>query len=163
MVYDHQSCLVIQILILQEMNLLVEADQPGNDLDGYISRLNAILSQKAAAIYQLQNHLLHFQKRLKEHNVLVSSCDWWTCAEMQVLVRSSSGYIPRTPTWGCVACFFTYDFHGSVLKKLDIQLRFLCGHFLFHIPQRIQYLQNLLPCSFQYKKFVIFWLQDFFV
>ncbi|KAG7014080.1 Kinesin-like protein KIN-13B [Cucurbita argyrosperma subsp. argyrosperma] len=62
-------------IVKMEMNLLVEADQPGNDLDGYISRLNAILSQKAAAIYQLQNHLLHFQKRLKEHNVLVSSCD----------------------------------------------------------------------------------------
>lgn len=65
----------IQFLILQEMNLLVEADQPGNHLDGYISRLNAILSQKAAAIYQLQNHLVHFQKRLKEHNVLISSSD----------------------------------------------------------------------------------------
>jgi kinesin family protein 2/24 len=58
---------------LQEMNLLVEADQPGNQLDGYVTRLNAILSQKAACILQLQNRLAHFQKRLKEHNVLVSS------------------------------------------------------------------------------------------
>lgn len=58
---------------LQEMNLLVEADQPGNRLDDYISRLNSILSQKAAGILQLQNRLAHFQKRLKEHNVLVSS------------------------------------------------------------------------------------------
>lgn len=58
---------------LQEMNLLVEADQPGNQLDGYVTRLNAILSQKAAGILQLQNRLAHFQKRLKEHNVLVSS------------------------------------------------------------------------------------------
>lgn len=57
----------------QEMNLLVEADLPGNQLDDYISRLNAILSQKAAGILQLQNQLAHFQKRLKEHNVLVSS------------------------------------------------------------------------------------------
>lgn len=55
------------------MNLLVEADQPGNQLDDYITRLNAILSQKAAGILQLQNRLAHFQKRLKEHNVLVSS------------------------------------------------------------------------------------------
>ncbi|KAL4039247.1 hypothetical protein IC575_002897 [Cucumis melo] len=62
-------------IVRMEMNLLVEADQPGNHLDGYISRLNAILSQKAAAIYQLQNHLVHFQKRLKEHNVLISSSD----------------------------------------------------------------------------------------
>ena len=58
---------------VQEMNLLVEADQPGNQLDGYISRLNTILSQKAAGILQLQNRLAHFQKRLREHNVLVSS------------------------------------------------------------------------------------------
>lgn len=58
---------------MQEMNLLVEADQPGNQLDDYVSRLNAILSQKAAGILQLQTRLAQFQKRLKEHNVLVSS------------------------------------------------------------------------------------------
>ncbi|KAK6124983.1 hypothetical protein DH2020_041257 [Rehmannia glutinosa] len=60
-------------IVREEMNLLVEADQPGNQLDDYISRLNSILSQKAAGILQLQNRLAHFQKRLKEHNVLVSS------------------------------------------------------------------------------------------
>ncbi|OAY52950.1 kinesin-like protein KIN-13B isoform X2 [Manihot esculenta] len=60
-------------IVREEMNLLVEADQPGNQLDNYITRLNAILSQKAAGILQLQNRLAHFQKRLKEHNVLVSS------------------------------------------------------------------------------------------
>ncbi|XAR67719.1 Plus-end-directed kinesin ATPase [Bertholletia excelsa] len=60
-------------IVREEMNLLVEADQPGNQLDDYVSRLNAILSQKAAGILQLQTRLAHFQKRLKEHNVLVSS------------------------------------------------------------------------------------------
>ncbi|XP_071901521.1 kinesin-like protein KIN-13B [Coffea arabica] len=60
-------------IVREEMNLLVEADQPGNQLDNYISRLNAILSQKAAGILQLQNRLAHFQRRLKEHNVLVSA------------------------------------------------------------------------------------------
>ncbi|KAI9160993.1 hypothetical protein LWI28_013483 [Acer negundo] len=60
-------------IVREEMNLLVEADQPGNQLDGYVSRLNAILSQKAAGILQLQTRLANFQKRLKEHNVLVSS------------------------------------------------------------------------------------------
>ncbi|EEF46477.1 kinesin-like protein KIN-13B [Ricinus communis] len=60
-------------IVREEMNLLVEADQPGNQLDDYITRLNAILSQKAAGILQLQNRLAHFQKRLKEHNVLISS------------------------------------------------------------------------------------------
>ncbi|XP_052182840.1 kinesin-like protein KIN-13B [Diospyros lotus] len=60
-------------IVREEMNLLVEADKPGNQLDDYISRLNAILSQKAAGIVQLQSRLAHFQRRLKEHNVLVSS------------------------------------------------------------------------------------------
>ena len=55
------------------MNLLVEADQTGNQLDDYISRLNVILFQKAAGITQLQTRLAHFQNRLKEHKVLVSS------------------------------------------------------------------------------------------
>ncbi|XVF86611.1 hypothetical protein PTKIN_Ptkin18bG0056200 [Pterospermum kingtungense] len=60
-------------IVKEEMNLLVEADQPGNQLDDYVSRLNVILSQKAAGVMQLQTRLAHFQKRLKEHNVLVSS------------------------------------------------------------------------------------------
>ncbi|XP_022844935.1 kinesin-like protein KIN-13B isoform X2 [Olea europaea var. sylvestris] len=60
-------------IVREEMNLLVEADQPGNQLDDYVTRLNSILSQKAAGILQLQNRLAHFQRRLKEHNVIVSS------------------------------------------------------------------------------------------
>lgn len=53
------------------MSLLVEVDQPGNQLDDYISRLNAILSQKAAGILQLQNRLVEFQSHLKDHEVFV--------------------------------------------------------------------------------------------
>ncbi|GMI97722.1 hypothetical protein like AT3G16060 [Hibiscus trionum] len=60
-------------IVKEEMNLLVEADQPGNQLDNYISKLNTILSQKAAGILQLQTRLAQFQKRLNEYNVLVSS------------------------------------------------------------------------------------------
>ncbi|XP_022730955.1 kinesin-like protein KIN-13B [Durio zibethinus] len=60
-------------IVREEMNLLIEADQPGNQLDNYISKLNTILSQKAAGILQLQNRLAQFQKRLNEYNVLVSS------------------------------------------------------------------------------------------
>ncbi|KAG6669346.1 kinesin-like protein KIN-13B [Carya illinoinensis] len=63
-------------IVREEMDLLVEADQPGNHLDDYISRLNAILSQKAAGILQLQNRLAHFQKSLKEHNVFESTCGY---------------------------------------------------------------------------------------
>lgn len=57
------------------MKLLDEADQPGNQLDEYISRLSAILSQKAAGIVSLQARLAHFQRRLTEHDVLVSSLE----------------------------------------------------------------------------------------
>ncbi|XP_038693143.1 kinesin-like protein KIN-13B [Tripterygium wilfordii] len=60
-------------IVREEMTLLVEADQPGNQLDDYVTKLNAILSQKATGILQLQTRLANFQKRLKEHNVLVSS------------------------------------------------------------------------------------------
>ncbi|KAG8481913.1 hypothetical protein CXB51_026669 [Gossypium anomalum] len=60
-------------IVKEEMNLLVEADQPGNQLDDYISRLTTILSQKAAGITQLQTRLANFQRRLKEHNVLETS------------------------------------------------------------------------------------------
>ncbi|CAH9132301.1 unnamed protein product [Cuscuta epithymum] len=60
-------------IVRQEMNLLVEADRPGNKLDDYISGLNSILSQKAAAILQMQNRLAQFQRHLQEHNVLASS------------------------------------------------------------------------------------------
>jgi kinesin family protein 2/24 len=57
---------------MQEMDLLAEADQPGNQLDEYISKLNAILSQKAAGIVQLQTRVAQFQKLMNEYNVLVS-------------------------------------------------------------------------------------------
>ncbi|CAH9052810.1 unnamed protein product [Cuscuta europaea] len=60
-------------IVRQEMNLLVEADRPGNKLDDYISGLNSILSQKAAAILEMQNRLAQFQRHLQEHNVLASS------------------------------------------------------------------------------------------
>ncbi|XP_057735212.1 kinesin-like protein KIN-13B isoform X2 [Arachis stenosperma] len=59
-------------IVKEEMNLLVEADQPGNHLDDYITKLNTILSQKAAGILQLQTQLAQFQRRLNEYNVFMS-------------------------------------------------------------------------------------------
>ncbi|KAG6587955.1 Kinesin-like protein KIN-13B, partial [Cucurbita argyrosperma subsp. sororia] len=59
-------------IVREEMNLLVEADQPGSHLDDYILKLNVILSQKATSIFQLQTQLAQFQKRLGEYNVLVA-------------------------------------------------------------------------------------------
>uniref|UniRef100_A0A0A9DEE1 Uncharacterized protein n=1 Tax=Arundo donax TaxID=35708 RepID=A0A0A9DEE1_ARUDO len=58
-------------ILIEEMNMLGEADQPGNQLDDYISRLSGILSQKAAGIVDLQARLEQFQKRLNENNVLL--------------------------------------------------------------------------------------------
>ncbi|CAK9174610.1 unnamed protein product [Ilex paraguariensis] len=58
-------------IVGQEMDLLFEADQPGNQLDDYVSRLNTILSLKAKSILLLQNCLTRFQSRLKEHNELL--------------------------------------------------------------------------------------------
>ncbi|KAL9242368.1 hypothetical protein vseg_016376 [Gypsophila vaccaria] len=60
-------------LVREEMNMLMEADQPGNQLDDYISKLNSILSQKAAGILKLQTRLANFKRRLSDHNVLVST------------------------------------------------------------------------------------------
>lgn len=60
-------------LVREEMNLLIEAEQPGNHVDDYISKLNSILSQKAAGVLKLQSQLANFKQRLNEHNVLVSA------------------------------------------------------------------------------------------
>ncbi|KAK2985300.1 hypothetical protein RJ640_024296 [Escallonia rubra] len=59
--------------VREEMNLLAQVDQPGNQLDDYLSRLTAILSQKAARISELKTRLGHFQRHLKEYKVLGSS------------------------------------------------------------------------------------------
>ncbi|XP_047058761.1 kinesin-like protein KIN-13B [Lolium rigidum] len=60
-------------IIKEEMNLLVEADHPGNQLDDYVTRLSSILSQKAAGIVELQDRLAQFQRRLSENDVLLYS------------------------------------------------------------------------------------------
>eukprot|EP01018_Ginkgo_biloba_P001654 Gb_33090 [translate_table: standard] len=57
-------------IVREEMKLLAEADQPGNQIDGYISKLNDILSQKAAGIISLQTRLARFQRLLSDQNIL---------------------------------------------------------------------------------------------
>ncbi|XP_074280970.1 kinesin-like protein KIN-13B [Silene latifolia] len=75
LVASHRSLLEETIeLVREEMNMIIEADQPGNQLDDYVSKLNSILSQKAAGILKLQTKLANFKRRLNEHNVLVSTC-----------------------------------------------------------------------------------------
>lgn len=57
---------------MQEMKLLEEADQPGNQLDEYITRMSFIISKKAAGLMNLQARLARFQQCLSEQNVLVN-------------------------------------------------------------------------------------------
>uniref|UniRef100_A0A7N0T8I5 Kinesin-like protein n=1 Tax=Kalanchoe fedtschenkoi TaxID=63787 RepID=A0A7N0T8I5_KALFE len=60
-------------IVREEMDLLALADKPGNQLDTYISSLNAILTQKAAGISLLQTRLASFQRRLSDYSVLSSA------------------------------------------------------------------------------------------
>ncbi|KAM1072549.1 hypothetical protein ACFX13_018051 [Malus domestica] len=60
-------------IVWEEMNLIVQADQPGNPIDDYICKLNAILSQKASGILQLQTQLAQFLWHLNDHIIFVSS------------------------------------------------------------------------------------------
>eukprot|EP01018_Ginkgo_biloba_P029920 Gb_33631 [translate_table: standard] len=53
-------------IVREEMKLLSEADQPGNGIDRYMSRLNQILSHKAAGIASLQARLAQFERLLSE-------------------------------------------------------------------------------------------------
>lgn len=57
---------------MQDMKLLEEADQPGNQLDEYITKMNFIISKKAAGLMNLQARLARFQQCLSEQNVLVN-------------------------------------------------------------------------------------------
>lgn len=57
-------------IVMEEMKLLSEVDQPGNQIDKYISKLSDTLSQKAAGILSLQNRLLRFQRLLSDQNIL---------------------------------------------------------------------------------------------
>jgi len=74
LVAAHKSLVVESIeLVGEEMSMLIEVDQPGNQLDDYIFKMNSILSQKAVGILKLQTRLANFKRRLNEHNVLVTS------------------------------------------------------------------------------------------
>ncbi|KAF6174400.1 hypothetical protein GIB67_024422 [Kingdonia uniflora] len=57
-------------IVREEMKLLAEVDQPGSLIDNYVSRLNFVLSRKAAGLVSLQARLARFQHRLKEQEIL---------------------------------------------------------------------------------------------
>ncbi|KVI05988.1 Kinesin, motor domain-containing protein [Cynara cardunculus var. scolymus] len=89
-------------IVRVEMNLLVEADDPGNQVDDYVTKLNTILAQKAAAILQLQNRLAHFQKRLRDHNVLISSSELMKQSVDFSVITGARNETVFDPTWELV-------------------------------------------------------------
>ncbi|KAL5140980.1 Kinesin-like protein KIN-13A [Glycine soja] len=57
-------------IVREEMKLLAEVDQPGSLIDNYVTKLNFVLSRKAASLVGLQARLARFQHRLKEQEIL---------------------------------------------------------------------------------------------
>ncbi|CAN6207643.1 unnamed protein product [Urochloa humidicola] len=72
LVVAHRKQVEESINILREMKLLEEADQPWNQLDEYITRMNFIISKKAVGLINLQARLVRFQQCLSEQNILVN-------------------------------------------------------------------------------------------
>eukprot|EP00250_Pteridium_aquilinum_P015765 c22750_g1_i2 orf=624-3017(+) len=56
--------------VREEMKLLAEVDQPGSQIDVYVSQLSKVLSKKAAGLVNLQAQLARFQKLLKEQEIV---------------------------------------------------------------------------------------------
>ncbi|KAE8714204.1 Kinesin-13A [Hibiscus syriacus] len=56
--------------VREEMKLLAEVDQPGSQIDSYVTKLSFVLSRKAASLVSLQARLARFQHRLKEEEIL---------------------------------------------------------------------------------------------
>ncbi|KAL9232798.1 hypothetical protein vseg_007864 [Gypsophila vaccaria] len=57
-------------IVREEMKLLAEVEQPGSQIDNYVSQLSFVLSRKAAGLVSLQARLARFQHRLKEQEIL---------------------------------------------------------------------------------------------
>ncbi|CAM8902730.1 unnamed protein product [Rhodiola kirilowii] len=57
-------------IVREEMRLLSEVDQPGSQIDNYVTQLSLILSRKAAGLVSLQARLARFQHSLKEQEIL---------------------------------------------------------------------------------------------
>ncbi|KAE8734169.1 Kinesin-like protein KIF2A [Hibiscus syriacus] len=57
-------------IVREEMKLLAEVDQPGSQVDSYVTKLSFVLSRKAASLVSLQARLARFQHRLKEEEIL---------------------------------------------------------------------------------------------
>ena len=60
-------------LIKQEMRLLAEVEQPGADIDAYVTELDEILAQKQTVVTSLRQRLAEFRARLQEEEMLSRS------------------------------------------------------------------------------------------
>uniref|UniRef100_A0A7N1A0M0 Kinesin-like protein n=1 Tax=Kalanchoe fedtschenkoi TaxID=63787 RepID=A0A7N1A0M0_KALFE len=56
--------------VREELKLLSEVEQPGSQIDNYVTQLCFLLSRKAAGLVSLQARLARFQHRLKELEIL---------------------------------------------------------------------------------------------
>ena len=68
------------------MKLLTEVDQPGSQIDVYVSQLSKVLSKKAAGLVNFQAQLARFQK------VIEGARDCWP-------VHSSSASVNLELVW----------------------------------------------------------------
>ena len=50
----------------QEMKLLTEVDQPGSQINRYVSQLSELLSKKARGLMDLQERVARFQQLMQE-------------------------------------------------------------------------------------------------
>jgi kinesin family protein 2/24 len=50
----------------QEMKLLTEVDQPGSQINRYVSQLSKLLSKKAQGLMDLQARVARFQQLMQE-------------------------------------------------------------------------------------------------
>mmetsp|Transcript_8455 Transcript_8455/g.14190 ORF Transcript_8455/g.14190 Transcript_8455/m.14190 type:complete len:113 (+) Transcript_8455:2758-3096(+) len=66
LIFEHNSSCKKSIKIVEEeMKILKEVDQPGSDVENYISKLDKILIQKIDMMSDLRKQLLNFYKNLK--------------------------------------------------------------------------------------------------
>jgi kinesin family protein 2/24 len=68
-------------LVKQEMMLLHEVDQPGSEVEEYVTKLDGILVHKMQHIMTIRNKLLKFHKHLKTEEVLSKLYQQMTNAE----------------------------------------------------------------------------------
>ena len=56
--------------VKEQMNMLQDVDQPGSDIQNYVTQLNYILSKNIRAMMSLQRKVEGFDKHLKDEAVL---------------------------------------------------------------------------------------------